>query len=111
MSHHLADAFYRHAVVQANQGCEGVTALIVGKVAVQTTLFGKHVQAAVEVSGDWHINQFAVLAVPAILLNDAQGYAHREREPCIGTYEHRHNPNLRKCAQNGRLINTSLARS
>ena len=25
-----------------------------------------------------------------------QGYAHREREPCIGTYEHRHNPNLRK---------------
>ena len=42
--------------------------------AVQATLFGNHFQAAVEVSGDWHIKQFAVLTFPAILLNDAQGY-------------------------------------
>ena len=74
MPHHLADTFYRHAVVQANQGCEGVTALIVGKMAVQATLFGNHFQAAVEVSSDWHIKQFAVLAFSAIFLNDAQGY-------------------------------------
>ena len=42
--------------------------------AVQTTLFGNHFQAAVEVSGDWHIKQLAVLAFSAIFLNDAQGY-------------------------------------
>ena len=47
---------------------------VVGKVASQIALFGNHFQAAVEVSGDWHIKQLTVLTFATILLNDAQGY-------------------------------------
>jgi large conductance mechanosensitive channel len=73
MSHHLADALYRNTVVQTNQCCEGMSALIVGKVAFQAALFGNHFQATVEVSGNWHIKQLTVFSFSAILFNDAQG--------------------------------------
>ena len=36
---------------------------------------------------------------------------HRNGEPSFGAYQHKDHPDLRQCAQNGRLINTSLARS
>ena len=38
-------------------------------------------------------------------------YADREREQDFGAYEYNHHANLRECAQIGRLINTSVARS
>ena len=36
---------------------------------------------------------------------------HRNRKPSFEAHEHKNHPNLRQCAQNGRLINTSLAGS
>ena len=77
--HHLADALYRNTVVQTNQCCEGVSALIVGKVAFQAALFGNHFQAAVEVSGDWHIKQFVVLAFSGFYVRDDGKVAHADK--------------------------------
>ena len=74
MPHHLADGFYRHAVVQANQGRKRVAAHIVGKVASQITLFGYHLQVTAQARSLRNEEQFPVLSLATVLLDDAQGY-------------------------------------
>ena len=56
-------------------------------------------------------NQLSLLKARICDPGSQQRDANRECQPYFGAYEHQDYANLCECAQNGRLINTSLARS
>ena len=70
--HHLADGFYRHAVIQTDQGSERVPGHIECEVAIQTTRLFYQFQGLAQTARDRHEEQFAVLAFPLVFLHDTQ---------------------------------------